>query len=89
MIKSQTLTYSDWIDKFIPVVDEHGEPRHFETYGTDLREVLDTDHNRVWTLMDGDGGELFIGNGYHLVNRQAYYITEKPFGEDEDIQILD
>jgi len=46
----------------------------FETYGEDLQRVMQTDHDRIWTLVDCDG-DLFITAGYHLVNRMNYIIT--------------
>ena len=54
----------------------------FETYGKELDYVLsiaNTEPDRVWTLVDGDDGNLYITNGYHLVNRVNYFITKHPF----------
>jgi len=53
----------------------------FETYGEELdyvRSVVDTEPRRVWTLVDGEDGNLYIVDGYHLVNRLNYFITKKP-----------
>jgi len=53
----------------------------FETYGEELNYVLsiaNTEPARVWTLVDGDDGNLYIASGYHLVNRVNYFITKKP-----------
>ena len=53
----------------------------FETYGEELDYVLsvaNTEPRRVWTLVDGDDGNLYIVDGYHLVNRINYFITKEP-----------
>jgi hypothetical protein len=54
----------------------------FETYGEELDYVLsiaNTEPARVWTLVDGDDGNLYIVDGYHLVNRVNYFVTKIPF----------
>ena len=40
--------------------------------------IAKTDPNRVWTLSDGDDGNMYISSGYHLVNRINYFITAVP-----------
>jgi len=65
--------------------DEEGRGFMFETYGEELDFVLDAaneDNSRVWTYMDGDDGSTIIVDGYHLVNRIGYFITEQPFNGD-------
>jgi hypothetical protein len=62
----------------------------FETYGEELdyvRSVADTEPRRVWTLVDGDDGNLYIVDGYHLVNRVNYFITEKPLEGDGYMEV--
>jgi hypothetical protein len=86
----RTMEFEDWAERYNPDVnhldpdasfqDENGIGIMFETFGSELEYVLkiaNTEPNRVWTYMDGDEG-TFIGNGYHLVNRIGYFITEKP-----------
>jgi hypothetical protein len=34
----------------------------------------------VWTYVDGDDG-TYVTNGYHLVNRIGYFITEVPYDD--------
>lgn len=84
MAKSQ---YDRWVDTFKPTPN----PRcasgtcdgcMFETFGSDLehvKDVLAKDPSRVWTLIEGDNGEWYISQGFHLVNRVGYLVTEKPF----------
>lgn len=73
-----------WEAKYKPLknhITNDGNDK-FETYGEELdfvRSVYDTDPRRVWTLVDGDDGNLYIVDGYHLVNRINYFVTEVPF----------
>jgi hypothetical protein len=72
-----------WEAKYKPMqnhIDKTNYDR-FETYGDELDYVLNianTEPRRVWTLVDGDDGNLYIVDGYHLVNRVNYFVTEKP-----------
>jgi len=61
-----------------------------ETYGSEERLVKDVANiaqSRVWTLLETDG-VLTISSGYHHVNRQGYFITEKPCPEGFEIETL-
>lgn len=60
----------------------------FETFGEDVQTVLKVANgdspNRVWTAVDGDDG-FYLVNGYCLVNRVYYMITNEegdPSGEE-------
>lgn len=58
---------------------ESGNPMLLETYGAELETVRKTDPRHVWTLLDGDDGELYVCAGFHLVNRVNYIISEMPW----------
>lgn len=72
-----------WKDTFKPIkndIDENasGDGCMFETFGAELDKVVaanKADPGKVWTLLDVDG-DLYIGQGYHHVNRMGYFITE-------------
>ena len=71
-----------WEEKYKPMHNHFDDNDKFETYGDELdyvRSIYDTDPRRVWTLVDGDDGNLYIVDGYHLVNRLNYFVTELPF----------
>lgn len=56
----------------------------YETYGAEVAHVVRLANNKktakkVWTIIDGDDGEMHIIAGFHLVNRQGYLITEQPW----------
>ena len=87
------MNYEEWEATYLPKQNHlvpAEERNNFETYGIELGYVLataDLEPNRVWTLVDGDDG-TYIVNGYHLVNRIHYFITEIPF-EGEFLEVLD
>jgi hypothetical protein len=83
---STTTTYPAWeqeLDaweaKYKPVTNQFDGTDKFETYGEELDFVRAQDPRCIWTLVDGDDGNLYIVDGYHLVNRLNYFITEVPF----------
>ena len=86
-------TFEDWEYKYKPLLNhlddnasfqnEKGEGIMFETFGDELQYVLkiaNSEPSRVWTYVDGDEG-TWITNGYHLVNRIGYFITELPYDD--------
>ena len=50
----------------------------YETYGPELDYVRAQDPRHIWTFCEEEG-VLFFSQGYHLVNRLGYVITEKPY----------
>ena len=84
------MTNQEWKDTYKPIINPiTGDCKNsytFETYGEEIDYVLSHDNRNVWTEMDGDNG-VYIVNGYHLVNRIQYYITEEAWNEGEDIAI--
>lgn len=87
------MNYDEWEREYQPKPNHlcKGDDTYmFETYGIELGYVLgvaDIEPDRVWTLVDGDCGTYII-NGYHLVNRIGYFITEKQF-TGEFLEVLD
>lgn len=83
----------DWVMEFRPIknhIDTNAsfEGHMFETYGDEEEFVKNyPDPNCVWTYADGDDGGTYIFNGWHFVNRIAYFITEVPCPENIDIQV--
>lgn len=80
-----------WEAKYQPIKNHFSKPQgkfadefvedKFETYGEELefvRQIHATEPKRVWTLVEGDSGDLWITNGYHFVNRLNYFITKNP-----------
>lgn len=88
------MNYEEWEATYFIKPNHLADPAdgrdYFETHGVELGYVLataDLEPNRVWTVVDGDDG-TYIVNGYHLVNRIHYLITQIPF-EGEFLEVLD
>jgi hypothetical protein len=95
-----TNTYPEWeqeLDaweaKYKPIKNQYTQKQEgefvedrFETYGEELDFVRAQDPKYIWTLVDGDDGNLYIVNGYHLVNRINYFVTNLPF-EGEFLEV--
>jgi hypothetical protein len=84
--------FEAWVSKYQPVKNHiTGEDDDkFETYGAELDYVLEVAKKEprcVWTLVDGDDGNLYIVDGYHLVNRINYFITKKPLEGDGFMEV--
>ncbi len=60
----------------------------FETYGQELDFVKRQDRRRVWTLIYGDDGDLYVVSGLHHVNRVGYLLSRDPVPPDSTIQVL-
>ena len=82
------LTEDDFDDQY-PLVPNHINPRAswafgngcgclFETYGNEFEYVRRFDPRKVWTLIDGDDGNLYVVSGLHYVNRIGYLLSRNP-----------
>jgi hypothetical protein len=81
-----------WEAKYKPVRNPFEDNDKFETYGKELEFVRAQDPRCIWTLVDGDDGNLYIVDGYHFVNRINYFVTEVPYegnGMDVPYYIFD
>ena len=92
------MTDDEWFKKYKPIPNPTGDSGlhvddvcyMFETYDPDLAKVLEMANSeplRVWTLLDCDSCEV-IGDGYHLVNRIGYFITEVPADPDANYEVM-
>ena len=74
--------FDKFLEKYKPI--EKSDSNYlWETYDEDWDYVKEqnAEGNFVWTLIDGEGSELWIIPGVHLVNRLNYIICEIPFEE--------
>ena len=96
----RTMTFEEWQEEFVPVInlvgenpsfqDENGEGAMFETFDIELGFVLGVNSvasQKVWTYVDGDGG-TYIVDGYHLVNRIGYFITQNARPDDQFYEVI-
>lgn len=59
----------------------------FETHGDEFAFVRRHDPSKVWTLIDGDDGDMYLISGLHFVNRVGYLVSTIPVPEDATIQV--
>lgn len=92
------LDFEDWLDTYKPIInhldpnasfqDETGNGIMFETYGEEVTFVKQQDPATIWTYASGDDGATYVFNGWGLVNRLGYFITEVPCPIDTDVQVM-
>ena len=86
------MTEDEWFDTYKPIknhidVTASFDGHMFETYGDELEFVKAQEENRIWMYGDGDDGGSYIWNGWHIVNRIGYFITDVPCPENTTIQV--
>ena len=88
----------DEFDELFPLVQNHLYPTAswafgdgpgclFETYGEERAFVMRQDPLTVWTLVDGDDGDLYVISGPHFVNRIGYFVSAVPIAEGVTMQV--
>lgn len=75
------MSYQQWFETYRPIREEH-----FETYGTAVEFVRTQDPCRIWTYATNECD--YIVNGWHVINRIGYFITEIPFLQGEEIYVF-
>lgn len=91
------LTEDEFSDRY-PLVPNHINPSAgwaigdtggclFETFGEEFDFIRRQDPRRVWMLIDGDGGDMYVISGLHHVNRIGYLLSTLPVPEDVCIQV--
>jgi hypothetical protein len=91
------MSFEDWVKEYKPIYnhidpnasfqDESDNGLMFETYGDEVEFVKSQDPAKIWMYGDGDDGGSYIWNGWHIVNRIGYFVTEVPCPPDTTIQI--
>jgi hypothetical protein len=89
------MTIDEWEEEFIPMENPFDTNASFngamfETFDVELGFVLgvnSTSSQKVWTYVDGDGG-TYIVDGYHLVNRIGYFITQNARQDDQFYEVI-
>jgi hypothetical protein len=90
------MRFEQWMARFRPV-QNHLEPSAaceglmFETYGRELDFVTAVNRERpatVWTVVETDNGKLYVTNGFHFVNRFAYFVSAEPCPDGQYIESL-
>jgi hypothetical protein len=86
------MDFDEWCETYKPipnniVEDSSFDGTMFETYGDEVAFVKKADPAYIWMYGDGDDGGSYIWNGWHIVNRIGYFITEVPCPPDTTIQV--
>ena len=64
---------------------EEGQDGFLETFEPSITQVQIVNTLRpktLWTVVEGDDGNLYIVAGYHLVNRLHYVVTVEEWSDD-------
>jgi hypothetical protein len=88
----------DEFDKRYPLRSNHLNPHAtwafgdaggclFETFGEELDFVRKQHPSTVWTLVDGEDGDMYVHSGMHFVNRIGYLISLAAVPAGVDIQV--
>jgi len=91
------LTEDQFDDRF-PLVPNHINPSAgwaigeaggclFETHGEEFAFLKRQNPQRIWTLVDGDDGDMYVISGLHFVNRVGYLLSTIAVPEDVTIQV--
>ena len=86
------MDFDEWCATYKPIpnnIDTNAsfDGTMFETYGAEVEFVKKADPAYIWMYGDGDDGGTYIWNGWHIVNRIGYFITEVPCPPDTTIQV--
>lgn len=96
------MEWEEFVEKYKPVKNNVVKGAAFdgfmfETYGKEienLREMANASMKdnkngyHVWTVVDGEGQDTILLNGWRLVNRLGYIYTKNPWTEGDEIEII-
>lgn len=68
------ITWDEWEDTYLPTTPL--------AYDSQEDIPADVPFDRIWTMIDGNGRYANLINGYRIINRLGYFVTEKPWTED-------
>jgi hypothetical protein len=82
----RVLTIDEWVEKYNPIknhIDENTsfDGCAFETYDEELEFVQSQNPHNIWTMVNA-GDESYIVPGFRWIDRDLYFVTEKPFTEE-------
>jgi hypothetical protein len=75
------MKFGTWRQMYTPDLIMDGESSKVRLYGinkNDLELIEKADPRKVWTLLSVGRRNLVV-NGWHYVNREGYFLTDKPF----------
>jgi len=82
------MNFYSWEKKYKPIENPaYKDNIEFSTCGNDVEFLKHQNPLTIWTRLICDGVD-WIQNGVHYVNRNNYYVTEVPFEENDDIEVI-
>lgn len=85
----KSMTMEEFDIQYIPLNNHFAKDDaifHFETYGEELEFVKKHDNNKIWTIVDSDvNNNMYLVNGFRILNRVGYIVTENAWIEDIEI----
>lgn len=84
--------FDAWAQQYRPIKnhlnpDAPFDGTMFETYSPEIDFVKTARPQHIWTWVSGDENQDIIVAGYHIVNRNGFFITELPWkSEDESFE---
>lgn len=86
ILEFETTPYCEFHPQY--EVSETGTAGLLETYGHDLGRVSSAPPKHVWTVVDGsDSDDMYIVAGQHFVNRVAYFLSEIPWADENEVYL--
>lgn len=81
MSEQNLITEDDFFETF--------DPREMTDDGDTVIDVVPpgTPDEHVWTIVDGDSGDLYASAGWHRVNRFGYVITTRPWVTGDEVAL--
>jgi hypothetical protein len=64
-----------------------GRMETFEPHVSRVAERSRIRPRTVWTIVDGDDGEMYVLPGFHLVNRVLYFVSNEEWESEEEYYI--
>ena len=59
----------------------------FETFGEEVAFVRRQDPRTIWTIVDGEDGDMYVISGFHFANRIGYLLSTIPVPDQITIQV--
>ena len=97
-MKVKQITFEDFWENYKPKINplhENEDDEDSENYkinwGTLEENDLIKDYigsSKIWTVIEGERDSLYLVSGYKRLNRLYHYITEVPYTEEIEIELI-
>lgn len=88
------MTTDEWVAKYCPSQNPFTSDGPYDNTLIDYCTQKERDYlqkfsiNQIWTLVSGDDENFYIIPGFHIVNREGFFITNIPY-QNSDINSLE